>query len=375
MPLFLPAPCGAQEPTILAVLHRVGDHRGVRRVLAVVIPIVLGGCLPPRAAEVRIVVPAPVRSSLETLEVARPVDGAIADSDPRDAPLLTGLRSAVVQSGAKSVGATSVVFKVPLDGGIAAAFKPETRKHGSRWRSEVAAYRVSRALGLDNVPVTVPRAAKMSALFASTRSSAMARLLREQCLPREDGKLPGAMIAWIPGLSRLQLEDDPLWSAWGEWLSVNPPERSIEVRVGAQAGKKMREARVLAPQLSSLIAFDHVTGNRDRWSGHNILVDVTHTRLVYLDHNLAFDDKLDIASTRKRTMVLHRVERFSRVLVANLRSLTRAALVDALGTDDLGAPLLRDAQVDATLARRDELVTYVDELIAKHGEARVLSFD
>lgn len=342
-----------------------------------VLPIALGGCIAPRSlTHENLHTPLQVpRSPLPTFEVARPEPAVESDSDPRDAPLLFGLRSAVIQTGAKSVGSTSAVFKVPLDGGIAAAFKPETRKHGSRWRAEVAAYRLSRALGLDNVPVTVPRAAKLSALVASTKSKPMLRLLREQCLPRDDGRLPGAMIAWIPGLSRLALEDDPLWSAWREWVSVSPPERSIELRVPASTAKKIREARVLAPQLSSLIAFDHLTGNRDRWSGHNVLVDVTRTRLVYLDHNLAFDEKLDVASTAKRAMVLHRVERFSRALVTRLRELSAASLREALGFDDLGAPLLNEGQLAATLAHRDELVVWVDGLIAKHGEARVLSFE
>lgn len=331
------------------------------------------GCIPPRPPETH----AP-HAMLDTFEVARP-EGSSSWSaeDPRDAPMLVGLRSAVIQSGAKSVGSTSAVFKVPLDGGIAGAFKPESKKHGSRWRAEVAAYRLSRALGLDNVPVSVPRAAKIASLYASTKSDKMLRLLRDECLPRDDGKLPGAMIAWVHGLSRLQLEDDPLWSAWHEWLSVGsePPARAIELRVAAPIAKTLREARVLAPQLSSLVAFDHVIGNRDRWSGHNIIMDVTHTRLVYLDHNLAFDAKLDVAARAKRTMILHRVERFSRSVIAHARELTRQSLVNTFGVDDLGAPLLADEQIDATLARRDELVAYVDSLIAKYGEARVLSFD
>jgi hypothetical protein len=44
----------------------------------------------------------------------------------------------VILSGAKSVGATSLVLRVPLDGGMFAAFKPDTKKHRERWRAEVA---------------------------------------------------------------------------------------------------------------------------------------------------------------------------------------------------------------------------------------------
>jgi hypothetical protein len=366
------SPNAAMLATFVARVHPPPVRRFA---VAIFVPLMLGGCLSPAASHTAPrLAPVIPREPLPSLDIARPDHGEL-DATNEDSPLAVGLRSAVIQTGAKSVGSTSVVFKVPLDGGIAAAFKPETRKHGTRWRSEVAAYRLSRALGLDNVPVAVPRAAKMASLLASTRSAVMVRLLRDQCLQTDDGRVRGAMIAWIPGLARMPLENDPLWSAWGEWLRVASPKRSIELRVALAAAKKIRDARVLASQLSSLIVFDHVIGNRDRWSGHNVLVDVTRTRLVYLDHNLAFDAKLDIAATAKRTMVLARVERFSAALIGRLRKLTRAELVAALGTDEEGAPLLDAPQIDATIARRDELIARVDELIVRFGEAKVLSFD
>lgn len=340
----------------------------------------LAGCLGPHASTAKL--PAltatpPVRAPLPPLVVERPEGSVESPFGPeaRNAALTVGLTSAVIQTGTRSIGSTSVVFKVPLDGGLTAAFKPETKKHGGRWRAEVAAYRVSRAIGLDHVPPSVPRAAKMSALFASARSGAAVRLLREQCLPREDGRVPGAMIAWVPGLSRLPLELDPLWSAWREWLSVSAPGKPLENRLPTPAAKRVREAKALAPQISTLVLFDHLIGNRDRWSGHNVLLDVTRTRVVFLDHNLAFDAKLDVPSTLKRNLVLHRVQKFSRGLVARLRTLTRAELVDAFGLDDLGGPLLDDAQIDATLVRRDEIVAYVDELVAQFGEEKILAFD
>ncbi|MBI2394848.1 MAG: hypothetical protein HYV09_35090 [Deltaproteobacteria bacterium] len=360
----------------------------VSATLAVLLPLIASGCLGPhatyskapppstRGTEIATAARPIVRAPLPPLSIERPaphVDGWT--TDPRDAALLVGLKSAVVQTGMRSVGSTSVVFKVPLDGGVQAAFKPETRKHGGRWRGEVAAYRLSRALGLDHVPVAVPRATKMTALSASTRSAVAVRLLRDQCLPDVDGRLSGAMVAWVPGLARLRLEDDPLWSAWREWLSVDPPARALELRLPPGAARDVRQARALSPQVSTLVAFDHLIGNRDRWSGHNVLVDVTRTRLVFLDHNLAFDAQLDVKSTAKRTMVLHRVQRFSRGLVTRLRALSRAELVDVFGLDDRGAPLLSDEQIDATLGRRDELIAWIDSLVAKHGEGKVLAFE
>lgn len=370
---------------MLAVVVPSGHDRPVRvsATLAVLLPLIASGCLGPHASSsnrpssAAVAAAEPVgRAPLPPLSIERPAPHADGwSTDPRDAALLVGLKSAVIQTGMRSVGSTSVVFKVPLDGGVQAAFKPETRKHGGRWRGEIAAYRLSRALGLDNVPVAVPRAAKMTALTASTRSAAAARMLRDQCLPDADGRLSGAMVAWVPGLARLRLEDDPLWSAWGEWLSIAPPTRPIELRLPSRAARDVRDARALAPQISTLVAFDHLIGNRDRWSGHNVLVDVTRTRLVFLDHNLAFDEKLDVKSTAKRAMVLHRVQRFSRGLVTRLRALSRAELADVFGRDDRDAPLLSDAQIHATLARRDELLAWIDALVAGHGEAKVLAFE
>jgi hypothetical protein len=223
--------------------------------------------------------------------------------------------------------------------------------------------------------VVVPRAAKFASLVASAKTAKTMRELRNDCLPTEDGHLRGAMIAWIPGIRALPLEKGPLFTAWGEWLSIEPPERSVELHVSPAMQKRIREARLLAPQVSDLIAFDHVIGNWDRWSGHNILVDTTRSRVVFLDHNLAFDVKIDPRMEAARTRVLHRVQRFSRALIAGLRGLTRDELLTTLGKDDLDAPLLDAPRVEATLRRRDELIAWVDQLIEHYGETRVLSFD
>ena len=69
------------------------------------------------------------------------------------------------------------------------------------------------------------------------------------------------------------------------------------------------------------------------------------------------------------------MEKFSRSLISGLRTLDRAQLATMIGDDHLGAPLLLPAQLDACLVRRDELLGYVDRLIAKYGEERVLAFE
>ncbi len=312
--------------------------------------------------------------SIPLAEPATTLGGSPADDDV----LLEGLRSAVLQRGARSVGSTSLVLKVHLDGGLDAAFKPETRSHPGRWRAEVAAYRLARALGLDNVLPSTPRAVKWPSLLASAREGGALEKLVTQAVPAIDDReatLSGAMIVWRKGLTRLPLEHDPLWTAWGEWLSQSPPARPLERRLPAPRAAEITARAPLAPQISSLVLFDHLTGNRDRWSGHNVLTDMTGSRLVFLDNNLAFEPRLDEVATRRRAHVLLRVEKFSRSLVAAVRRLSESDLPRIFGTDDRGLPLLDAASLASVMSRRAELLAHVDALIARHGEARVLAYD
>lgn len=291
-----------------------------------------------------------------------------------DDAILHELRSAVVLSGAKSVGATSIVLRLSLDGGAFAAFKPDTKKHRDRWRAEVAAWRLAHALGLEGVPPSVPRAVKLPTLLASIASAGTRKKLLSQAIVHDE-QVDGAMIAWLPHLRVLPLEREPMRTAWGEWLAQHVKSPAIEDRVSVEEARELDAARPLMAQISSMIVFDHLTGNRDRWSGANVMVDETATRLVFLDNNLAFDATIDVAQTKKRARILQRVERFSRALVDAVRAIDRASLVATLGVDDGGGPLLSNAQIDAVMARREQILSHVDRLISLHGEDRVLCFD
>ena len=52
----------------------------------------------------------------------------------------------------RSVGHTSVVFKLEFSTGSKAAYKPHAKRVEGRYRGEIAAHRFARALGIDNVP-------------------------------------------------------------------------------------------------------------------------------------------------------------------------------------------------------------------------------
>ena len=73
---------------------------------------------------------------------------------------------------AKSIGHTSVVFKIELTTGKKAAFKPASRRGPIRYKGEIAARRLAVALGLANVPRAFFRtleAAKLAGAKAPTR--------------------------------------------------------------------------------------------------------------------------------------------------------------------------------------------------------------
>jgi hypothetical protein len=227
---------------LLAASHLARHDPWVRSRLALLVVVAataVSGCVGSIRHEIdRAFVPgAPPHQELVARRRLEPfaIDRAVESDDPRllpdekaarpaDDPILLGLKSAVILGGARSVGATSVVLRMPLDGGLFAAFKPDTKKHHERWRGEVAAYRLARGLGLDGVPPAVPRAAKLSALLASIGSLKTKRKLLELGIPAGDDAIPGAMIAWLPAIKPLPLEKAPLSIAFGEWLSQSPPK-------------------------------------------------------------------------------------------------------------------------------------------------------
>jgi hypothetical protein len=303
-----------------------------------------------------------------------PGDGPIDPVATLDDALLHELSSAVVLDGGKSIGSTSIVLKLPLDGGAFAAFKPDTRRHRERWRAEIAAWRLAHALKLEGVPPSVPRVVKISTLMKSVASEKAHKKITQQVVVRDD-LVVGAMIAWLPNIHPLALEREPLRTAWGEWLAQHGPETPIEERVSNADLHDLDVARPLMAQISSMVVFDQLTGNRDRWSGANVMIDETGTRLVFLDNNLAFDATIDREQTKKRAHTLARVERFSRSLIDAVRALDRDAITHIFSVDHEGAPLLRDDQIDAVMQRRAELLAHVDALVGKHGDERVLCFD
>jgi hypothetical protein len=265
----------------------------------------------------------------------------------------------------KSIGHTSVVFKLSLDNGQIAAYKPRSHVGGERFHGEIAAYRLARAWGIDNVPPVIARSFSAAALRNSLDPKALDLFSRE-VVAENDGSVRGALIPWISNLEFLPLETAKERARWGAWLD------------DADAGELDDCDASLAAQISTMILFDTMTGNWDRWSGGNIGVSRLGTRngcdkVLYIDNDGAFFDPVPAAALASEVALVKKMNRFSRSFVTKLRAISEADLQMAIGDEMPGKPLLSRSIALAFLARRKTVLANVDEKITANGEAATLS--
>ena len=259
---------------------------------------------------------------------------------------------------ARSIGHTSVVLKLKLRDGLDAAWKPASTRGPARYKGEIAAYRLATALGLSNVPPAILRKVDRRTLTQLLRDPA---LLGE--LPAGD-VVPGALIPWIKGLRFLPLESSQ--PEWQRWLSAG--------------GRVPTEKMSLARQISTMIAFDYVTANWDRWSGGNVGWGLPAPRadgdeLLFIDNDAAFFEAppaVQMAAMQKR---LATVARFSRTFVKQLRGLTLEGVRVALGEEEPGRPLLPSTIQAGVMARTTDLLRVIDASIARNGDREGLFFE
>ena len=236
-------------------------------------------------------------------------------------------------------------------------FKPRSRRPlgDRRYRAEIAAYRLAHALGLDNVPRAVPRSFDVTTLR---------RLLPDfdkDALPDTDGRIRGALMPWIDAYRVLPLEEASWRARWEPWLT--DPSSTIP-----------EDQRPLAAAISTLIAFDYITANWDRWSGANIAEDGATHAVLYVDNDGAFYDNPPPHALTRQLALLRRVVRFSSSFVEALRALDGAKLRDTFGEETPGQPLLLDRAVKDADARRRTVLDAIDSRVKDAGATAVLAF-
>ena len=309
----------------------------------------------------------PEREPLTTPEqVTMPGEGAFA----HDA-ILDGI-SEVRATQFKPVGTSSVVFRVQTTGEHMFAFKPPSRIRSRAPSAEVAAYRLGRLLGYDNVlPATLRDLNRRS-----IRSRMHPRYADEQTwLDLEEAvhwngmNVTGAAIYWVPDMRDMGLDEPQRRAEWSDWIG--------------RGGEAPEGQRPLARDLSNLIVFDYLIANWDRYSGGNLRVVGTEDspRVVIRDNDAAFAAPLPDPIQARLRAELEKVERFSRTLVQRLQRLDAESLRRAMRNDRVEdetsatAYLLTDAQMQGVLDRAATTLSWIGALVDVAGEEAVLSFD
>ena len=224
---------------------------------------------------------------------------------------------------ARSIGHTSYVLKDSLDNGAVGAFKPRSNKPlgDSRYMGEIAAYQLAKTLGLNNVPRTIARTFRAADLRSALPSEARAEFDSLAKRNLDDG-VTGALTTWVDAYEVLPLESSQWQERWIPWLT----DRHAEIP---------SSARAMAGVISTLIAFDCITANWDRWSGANIARDRATDTVLFVDNDGSFYDPPPRAEIEKKFSLLSRVIRFSRSFVSSLRAIDldtfRAALREDQG--------------------------------------------
>lgn len=317
-------------------------------------------------------VAAPTRGLARTVEplpravLAVPVfDNARRAFGADDDALLAPLGATRVTQLAFNRGGSSLSLRLDFASGGRAAFKPQQTYPQSDPRREIAAYRVDRLLGIGRVPPARSVKFQLADLLAAAepmRRAATALRFADEAIVK-DGVVLGQLSWWIPEITDAKIGgyriDDPSGIAqWSRYLQVGatiPPE-----------------VHGLVTQIATMIVFDVLIDNADRWSGNNIKGSLDHKTLYFMDNTLSFSQFTIGHDVNLRP--LRRIKVFPRALVERLRRLTLPALEAALDVgDDPLAPLLQPAEIRAVLTRRDHILAYVDGLVAQFGETAVLA--
>lgn len=306
--------------------------------------------------------------------------------DVPDAPLREALLQQPIKRVERGRGGRSLGFKITLNGGQKAYFKPEQTFSAANWFGEVAAYHLDRMLGLGRVPCVVSREFAWADLVEAAGKDA-----RKAELIITDGKLRGAFVAWVTGDLR-PLKQQPGWERWVRvryWPStaVSPFQRPAvwkhQLDLARRLGDNWRSKedrfrrRNLHPEpdrperpaeLSDLIVFDYLTRNLDRWGGDNanVLVRGKQGPLVFLDNGAGFEPGEPRPSLMEAR--LHALQRFRRKTIAAVRALDIARYRARIESEPV-QPVLTPSQIDALAARRKGLLDWVAEMERVYGEA------
>jgi len=179
------------------------------------------------------------------------------------------------------------------------------------YRYNIAAYRLSVLLGLDNVPMSVER---------------------------EVDRKPAAVTWWVDNV--MMEEGDRL--------------KRVKEKAGNPYGPS--PARTVG-YVGIMHVFDELIQNRDRNAGNALWTQ--EWKLWMIDHTRAFRLGKELRDPKS-------INGCERTLLAKMKELTAPRLVEVMGKT------LTREEIDALITRRDAIVKLIEARIAADGEAKVL---
>jgi hypothetical protein len=308
-------------------------------------------------------------------------DGDLGFLGEPEQTILDKLSHAAVTAVKPGKGGRSVAFRLTLEDGTRAYFKPEQTFSAAHWYAEVVAYYLDRALGFGRVAPVVSRRLPWNQL----REVAEDQSGRDELVIQDDDTIRGALIWWLPE-PLTPLKTDPGWEnwirvePWPKWMlspfqqpvSYTRSLRAMRTNQRPMAPRRYEEIPRLerperAAELSDIIIFDYLTLNLDRWSrrNFNLVTYGSSGPLIYLDNGAGFSPaeiRIPLMETRLRTL-----QRFRRSTVEALRAFDLERFRQLLKRDKNG-PLLTKRQFNGLELRRKIVLERVAALRAKFGE-------
>lgn len=265
---------------------------------------------------------------------------ALVDPRPRfrgelDEEILARLCSLPIKSIKPLGGGSSIKLRVTFVDGSQAAVKPNQLRI-TRYQAEVAAFKLARTLGIMSVPPSCVRTFSKEQLQANMPKDLRERMDQELVVD-DKGNVKTAVIQWVPGLRNMKLEQAD-W--WRPLLKAGEPIPN---------GKHKRVA-----EISTLLLFDYLLLNFDRWSGGN--TTEADGEMIYIDQGASFGPDKKHGHSRLMLKTLRWSERFPRTLAQTLFQLDLPALRSDFGD------LVSDDEWDSFLYRVEHARAYLKSL-------------
>ena len=120
---------------------------------------------------------------------------------------------------------------------------------------------------------------------------------------------------------------------------------------------------------STMMVFDLLTANWDRFSGANIGWDAREKRVLFVDNDGGFFEPVNAKLFPRDRAELEKIRVFSKSFVTRLRGVSESEWTQALA---LGDELLTPAQIKSSWDRRTLVLDHIARTEAKYSTALVV---